>query len=69
MAPFFPLRQLRGIPGFERARYADPYSGGIGNSMRYFNMSRNDASRSKGSKTCSAAAKRPACWSATPRRS
>ena len=44
MAPYFPLHQLRGIPGFERARYADPYSGGVGNSMRYFNMSpRNDA--------------------------
>lgn len=49
MAPFFPLRQLRGIPGFERARYADPYSGGIGNSMRYFNMSpRNDALKVEG---------------------
>ena len=44
MSPFFPLHQLRSIPGFERARYADPYSGGVGNSMRYFNMSpRNDA--------------------------
>ena len=49
MAPFFPLQQLRGIPGFERARYADRYSGGIGNSMRYFNMSpRNDALKVEG---------------------
>jgi len=44
MTTHFPLARLRAIPGFERARYADPYSGGIGNSMRYFNMSpRNDA--------------------------
>jgi hypothetical protein len=44
MTPFFPLHQLRSIPGFKRARFADPYSGGSGNSMRYFNMSpRNDA--------------------------
>jgi hypothetical protein len=49
MAPFFPLHQLRSIPGFKRARYADPYSGGVGNSMRYFNMSpRNDALKVEG---------------------
>lgn len=44
MTTHFPLPRLRTIPGFHRARFADPYSGGIGNSMRYFNMSpRNDA--------------------------
>ncbi|MGB9840977.1 FAD-dependent oxidoreductase [Thermovenabulum sp.] len=35
MAPFFPLEQLRKIPGFENARYEDPYAGGRGNSIRY----------------------------------
>ena len=44
MTTHFPLQRLRTIPGFREARFADPYSGGIGNSMRYFNMSpRNDA--------------------------
>ncbi|MCR4426346.1 MAG: FAD-dependent oxidoreductase [Firmicutes bacterium] len=35
MAPFFPLEQLRLIPGFESALFDDPYSGGRGNSVRY----------------------------------
>jgi hypothetical protein len=44
MSPFFALEALRKIPGFEQARYEDPYSGGIGNSVRFFGMSpRNDA--------------------------
>ena len=38
MSPFFPLELLREIPGLENARYEDPYSGGRGNSMRYFGM-------------------------------
>jgi len=42
MSPFFPLDALREIPGFENARYEDPYSGGIGNSVRYFGMSPRD---------------------------
>jgi hypothetical protein len=42
MSPFFPLDILRQIPGFEHARYEDPYSGGIGNSVRYFGMSPRD---------------------------
>lgn len=42
MSPFFPLDLLRQIPGFENARYEDPYSGGIGNSVRYFGMSPRD---------------------------
>ena len=29
---------LRQVPGFENARFEDPYAGGIGNSMRYFGM-------------------------------
>ncbi|MEA4883803.1 MAG: FAD-dependent oxidoreductase [Clostridia bacterium] len=35
MAPFFPLEQLRLIPGFESALFDDPYAGGRGNSVRY----------------------------------
>ena len=36
MTPFFPLGQLRKIPGMEKARYEDPIAGGQGNSMRFF---------------------------------
>ncbi len=42
MSPYFPLDLLRQIPGFENARYEDPYAGGIGNSVRYFGMSPRD---------------------------
>lgn len=46
MTPFFPLDSLRRVPGFERARYEDPYAGGVGNSIRYVGMSpRDDALR------------------------
>lgn len=38
MTPFFPLEDLRSIPGLERARYEDPYAGGVGNSMRYMGI-------------------------------
>lgn len=38
MAAYYPLEKLRKIPGFENARYEDPYAGGIGNSMRYLGM-------------------------------
>lgn len=38
MTPFYNLERLKRIPGFENARYEDPYSGGMGNSMRYFAM-------------------------------
>lgn len=38
MSPFFDLGNLHKIPGFENARYEDPYAGGKGNSMRYFAM-------------------------------
>jgi hypothetical protein len=48
MAPFFPLEALRRIPGFENARYEDPYAGGLGNSIRYVGMApRDDALRVK----------------------
>ena len=39
MSSYYPLDILRQISGFANARYEDPYSGGIGNSMRYFGMS------------------------------
>jgi hypothetical protein len=42
MTPFFPLDLLREIPGFENARYEDPYAGGIGNSIRYIGMAPRD---------------------------
>ena len=49
MSPYFPLDQLREIPGFENARFEDPYSGGIGNSVRYIGMSpRDDALKVEG---------------------
>jgi hypothetical protein len=42
MSPFFPLHQLRTVPGLEKARFEDPYSGGVGNSIRYLAMSPHD---------------------------
>ena len=38
MTPYYPLEKLHQIPGFQNARYEDPYAGGKGNSMRYFAM-------------------------------
>jgi hypothetical protein len=49
MATHFPLDMLHQVPGFENARYQDPISGGIGNSMRYFGMTlRDDALKADG---------------------
>lgn len=42
MTPFFPLHKLRLVPGFENARYADPYAGGKGNSIRYLSVAGRD---------------------------
>ncbi len=42
MSPFYPLADLRSIPGLENARYVDPYAGGKGNSIRYLAMSPRD---------------------------
>ena len=42
MTPFFPLERLRRIPGFENARYVDPYAGGKGNSIRYLSVAERD---------------------------
>lgn len=44
MSPYFSLDQLRQIPGFENARYADPYSGGKGNSIRYLSVAERENS-------------------------
>jgi hypothetical protein len=44
MTPYFPLAQLRRIPGMGKARYEDPLAGGQGNSMRFFRFARCDAS-------------------------
>ena len=42
MSPYFPLEPLRTIPGFENARYVDPYAGGKGNSIRYMSVAERD---------------------------
>ena len=42
MTPFYPLDELRRIPGMENARYEDPYAGGKGNSVRYLALSPRD---------------------------
>lgn len=44
MTPYYNLEKLRKIPGFENARYEDPYAGGKGNSMRYIAMAHRDNS-------------------------
>lgn len=38
MTSYFSLQQLRQIPGLENARYADPYAGSRGNSIRYLGI-------------------------------
>ncbi len=42
MTPYYNPETLRKIPGFEDARFEDPYAGGKGNSMRYFAMAPRD---------------------------
>lgn len=42
MTPYFPLEQLRTVPGFENAGFADPYAGGKGNSVRYMAITERD---------------------------
>ncbi len=49
MVATFDLQKLQAIPGFENARYEDPYAGGLGNSMRFFDMApRDDALKVSG---------------------
>jgi hypothetical protein len=38
MSPYYPLEDLRRIPGLQDARYEDPYAGGMGNSIRFLAM-------------------------------
>ena len=38
MTYYYPLEDLRKIKGLEKVKYIDPYSGGIGNSIRYLSM-------------------------------
>ncbi len=42
MTPFFPLEELRQIPGMEKAEFVDPYAGGKGNSIRYMAITERD---------------------------
>jgi len=42
MTSYIPMHELRQLPGLEDVRYQDPYSGTIGNSMRYAEMSPRD---------------------------
>ncbi len=42
MTSYFDLDDLRTIKGFEDARFADPYAGGKGNSIRYMSVGRRD---------------------------
>lgn len=44
MTPFFDLESLRQVPGFENARYVDPYAGGKGNSIRYLSVAERENS-------------------------
>ncbi|MDR3052286.1 MAG: FAD-dependent oxidoreductase [Coriobacteriales bacterium] len=44
MTPFYNLDTLHQVPGFQNARYEDPYAGGKGNSMRYFALAPRDDS-------------------------
>ncbi len=49
MTPYIPLDMLRQIEGLENARYADPYAGGKGNSIRYLSVAeREDDMKVKG---------------------
>ncbi|MCF0149220.1 MAG: FAD-dependent oxidoreductase [Clostridium sp.] len=42
MTSYYPLEKLRKIPGLENARYIDPLSGGVSNSIRYLAASPRD---------------------------
>jgi hypothetical protein len=42
MTSYMPLEDLREVPGFENARYEDPYAGSLGNSIRYLDVTRRD---------------------------
>jgi hypothetical protein len=49
MTSYIPLDRLRQVPGLENVRYNDPYTGTLGNSMRYAALSpRNDRMQVQG---------------------
>ncbi|MDP4144848.1 MAG: FAD-dependent oxidoreductase [Bacillota bacterium] len=49
MTSYYKLDKLRKIPGLENAKYADPYAGGKGNSIRYLSVApRTDDMKVKG---------------------
>ena len=49
MTPFFNLEDLRKVEGFENVRFADPYAGGKGNSVRYMSVGiRDEYMRARG---------------------
>jgi len=63
MAPFFPLEALRQIPGFENARYEDPYAGGLGNSIRHMGIApRDDTLKVKGIENLFCAGEKSGLW-------
>ena len=62
MTPFYPIDILRKIPGFEEARFEDPYAGGVGNSMRYLALApRENTMQVEGVKTL-CGGERPGSW-------
>jgi hypothetical protein len=42
MAPYYPLERLRSIRGFENAKFEDPYSAGVANSIRHLSIAPRD---------------------------
>lgn len=42
VTPFMPISALRSLPGFEKAHFVDPCSGGIGNSVRWLAITPRD---------------------------
>ncbi len=44
MAPYYPLERLRAIRGFENAKFEDPYSAGVANSIRHLSIAPRDNS-------------------------
>jgi len=42
MAPFYPIEKLRKVKGFENAKFEDPYSGGVANSVRHLSIAPKD---------------------------
>lgn len=42
MTSYFPIEELRKVPGFEQSRYLEPMAGGKGNSVRFLAMTERD---------------------------